>query len=49
MPLLDRPDGSIHRQVHGEGFPVLLFAPGGLRSRAEMWSSYPLSCRLTLT
>jgi len=41
MPFLDRPDGRIHYQVHGTGFPVLLFAPGGLRSRAEMWSAPP--------
>lgn len=37
MPVLQRPDGEIHYEVHGEGFPVLLFAPGGLRSRMEMW------------
>ena len=37
MPFLDRPDGRIAYQVHGQGFPVLLFAPGGLRSRMEMW------------
>ena len=37
MPFLDRPDGRIHYQTYGEGFPVLLFAPGGLRSRMEMW------------
>jgi pimeloyl-ACP methyl ester carboxylesterase len=37
MPVLNRPDGEIHYQVHGQGFPVLLFAPGGLRSRMEMW------------
>ena len=39
MPFLDRPDGRIHYRVWGSGFPVLLFAPGGLRSRMEMWSS----------
>ena len=31
MPVLTRPDGEIHYAVHGSGFPVLLFAPGGLR------------------
>jgi pimeloyl-ACP methyl ester carboxylesterase len=41
MPVLERPDGVIHYQVHGTGFPVLLFAPGGLRSRMEMWPSPP--------
>ncbi len=39
MPFLDRPDGRIHYRVSGTGFPVLLFAPGGLRSRMELWSS----------
>ena len=39
MPFLDRPDGRIHYRISGTGFPVLLFAPGGLRSRMEMWSS----------
>ena len=39
MPILQRPDGEIHYQTFGEGFPVLLFAPGGLRSRMEMWPS----------
>jgi pimeloyl-ACP methyl ester carboxylesterase len=39
MPVLTRPDGEIHYATFGEGFPVLLFAPGGLRSRMEMWSS----------
>lgn len=37
MPYLTRPDGQIHYEVHGKGFPVLLFAPGGLRSRLDMW------------
>jgi pimeloyl-ACP methyl ester carboxylesterase len=37
MPVLERPDGRIHYEVHGDGFPVLLFAPGGLKSRMEMW------------
>lgn len=37
MPTLQRPDGTIHYEVYGQGFPVLLFAPGGLRSRMSMW------------
>lgn len=37
MPHLDRPDGRIRYEVAGSGPPVLLFAPGGLRSRLEMW------------
>jgi pimeloyl-ACP methyl ester carboxylesterase len=41
MPYLDIPDGSIYYEVHGEGFPVLLFAPGFLSSRIERWSANP--------
>jgi pimeloyl-ACP methyl ester carboxylesterase len=41
MPVLTRPDGEIHYETFGEGYPVLLFAPGGLRSRMEMWSAPP--------
>lgn len=37
MPILKRPDGEIHYQTFGDGVPVLLFAPGGLRSRITMW------------
>ena len=37
MPMLKRPDGEIYYETYGSGFPVLLFAPGGLRSRLEMW------------
>lgn len=37
MPVLQRPDAAIHYDVYGEGPPVLLFAPGGLRSRAALW------------
>jgi pimeloyl-ACP methyl ester carboxylesterase len=39
MPVLQRPDGEIHYQEYGQGFPILLFATGGLRSRMEMWHS----------
>lgn len=37
MPTLNRDGAVIHYDVHGSGFPVLLFAPGGMRSRDEMW------------
>jgi pimeloyl-ACP methyl ester carboxylesterase len=36
--MLALPDGELRYEVSGTGFPVLLFAPGGLRSRLEMWS-----------
>lgn len=37
MPVMKRDDAEIHYDEYGAGFPVLLFAPGGMRSRAEMW------------
>ena len=39
MPQLRRPDGLIEYQVYGAGYPVLLYAPGGLKSRMAMWHS----------
>ena len=37
MPVLQRNGASITYEEYGNGYPVLLFAPGGLRSRIEMW------------
>ena len=41
MPTLAIPDGHLHYEVHGRGYPVLLFAPGFLSSRMERWRSNP--------
>ena len=45
MPLFKRPDAEIHYEVYGSGFPILLYAPGGLKSEMEMWggtsAAYP--------
>ena len=37
MPTFQRDAVSIHYEVHGSGFPVLLFAPGGMRSAISFW------------
>jgi pimeloyl-ACP methyl ester carboxylesterase len=37
MPMFKRADAEIHYEVHGKGFPILLFAPGGLKSEMTMW------------
>jgi pimeloyl-ACP methyl ester carboxylesterase len=37
MPVLKRADAEIYYEEFGSGYPVLLFAPGGLRSRIDMW------------
>ena len=41
MPTLAIPDGELYYELHGDGFPVLLFAPGFLSSRIERWSTNP--------
>jgi pimeloyl-ACP methyl ester carboxylesterase len=45
MPMFTRADAEIHYEVHGRGFPILLFAPGGLKSEMTMWggesANYP--------
>jgi pimeloyl-ACP methyl ester carboxylesterase len=38
MPTFERDGVSIYYEVHGEGFPLLLFAPGGVRSSIPIWS-----------
>ncbi|WP_086792467.1 alpha/beta fold hydrolase [Streptomyces thermovulgaris] len=40
MPEIERPDGArLHYEVHGDGFPVLLLAPGGADSSIGRWES----------
>jgi pimeloyl-ACP methyl ester carboxylesterase len=41
MSLLNRSDSQISYEVQGNGYPVLLFAPGFLSSRMERWRSNP--------
>jgi len=35
--MFKRDDAEIYYEVHGKGFPLLLFAPGGLRSALTYW------------
>lgn len=41
MATFEYGDVTIHYIERGEGFPVLLFAPGGMRSAAGFWKSSP--------
>jgi pimeloyl-ACP methyl ester carboxylesterase len=41
MPTLKLADAEIYYEVHGTGFPLLLFAPGGLRSQLAYWRASP--------
>jgi pimeloyl-ACP methyl ester carboxylesterase len=37
MPVLKLKDAEIYYEEYGQGYPIVLFAPGGMRSRVEMW------------
>jgi pimeloyl-ACP methyl ester carboxylesterase len=39
MAVLKREDAEIYFEEYGNGYPVLLLAPGGLRSNVGMWHS----------
>ena len=42
MPTFNRGgDVSIYYEEYGAGYPLLLFAPGGMRSSIEFWSKSP--------
>jgi len=41
MAVFERDGARIHYEVVGEGHPILLFAPGGMRSVAQMWRERP--------
>jgi len=41
MPTLKVPDGEIYYEAHGSGYPLMIFAPGGLRSELSFWRHSP--------
>jgi len=41
MSVFTRPDAELYYEVHGSGFPLLLFAAGGLKSQADYWRQSP--------
>lgn len=41
MPTFKHRDVSLNYEVHGSGYPLLLFAPGGLDSRIGFWDRMP--------
>jgi len=41
MPDFTHDDVTLHYLERGEGFPILLFAPGGMRSAAGYWKNSP--------
>jgi pimeloyl-ACP methyl ester carboxylesterase len=41
MPLFERPGISLYYEEYGAGYPLLLFAPGGMRSSIDFWHRSP--------
>jgi hypothetical protein len=41
VPVLERNGAEIHYDVYGEGYPLFLFAPGGMNSIARLWRERP--------
>ncbi|HEY2525004.1 MAG TPA: alpha/beta hydrolase [Candidatus Binataceae bacterium] len=41
MPIFERANVSLYYEEYGSGFPVLLFAPGGMRSSIDFWRRSP--------
>jgi pimeloyl-ACP methyl ester carboxylesterase len=41
MPTFTRDDVTLYYEEYGSGYPVLLFAPGGMRSSIEFWKKAP--------
>lgn len=41
MPFFERENVKLYYEEHGDGFPLLLFAPGGLRSAIPTWQKTP--------
>jgi len=41
MATFEHGDATIHYEEHGSGYPVLLIAPGGMRSSIGVWANAP--------
>ncbi|MBK5222884.1 MAG: alpha/beta hydrolase [Acidimicrobiia bacterium] len=48
MASFERDGAQIHYDDEGDGFPVLLIAPGGMRSANEVWNRTPWNPRAAL-
>jgi pimeloyl-ACP methyl ester carboxylesterase len=48
MPVFEREQVTIYFEEHGSGIPVLLLAPGGMRSSIPMWPHAPFNPLVSL-
>ena len=49
MPYFKREQVSLYWEEAGEGYPLLVFAPGGMRSSIEFWQHSPFDPRSELS
>lgn len=49
MPVFKQNDVELYYEIHGSGFPILLFAPGGMRSAIKFWYGSPFNPIETLS
>jgi pimeloyl-ACP methyl ester carboxylesterase len=43
MPSFERDGVHIHYETYGDGYPLLTFAPGGMRSSIDFWERAPFN------
>jgi pimeloyl-ACP methyl ester carboxylesterase len=43
MPFFQNGEVRIHYEVSGSGYPVLMLAPGGMRSTIDFWNRMPFN------
>jgi pimeloyl-ACP methyl ester carboxylesterase len=43
MPLFEQGDVTLHYEEYGSGYPLLLIAPGGMRSTIGFWERMPFN------
>lgn len=49
MPTFARGAATIYYEEHGAGYPLVLFAPGGMRSRIDFWRQSPFDPLVALS
>ena len=48
MAMFENGSVHLHYQIEGDGFPVFLIAPGGMRSANDLWNRMPWNPRTAL-
>jgi pimeloyl-ACP methyl ester carboxylesterase len=48
MPTFVNGPIQLHYEIEGRGYPILVLAPGGMRSHNDMWNNVPWNARAAL-